>query len=101
MRALPSMGMSCWRARRCSGRADHPVLCTPGSGHPRAGRRAEESADMTQQAMGYEDFDIPLESGGLRVRRWGAAEEPVVVCVPRLSANLCGFDRLAERLAGD
>jgi pimeloyl-ACP methyl ester carboxylesterase len=24
-----------------------------------------------------------------------------VVCVPGLSANLCGFDRLAERLAGE
>jgi pimeloyl-ACP methyl ester carboxylesterase len=55
---------------------------------------------MTQQALGYEDFDIPLESGRLRVRRWGAADAPVVVCVPGLSANLCGFDRLAERLAG-
>ena len=56
---------------------------------------------MTQQAAGYEDCDIPLESGTLRVRRWGAADAPAVVCVPGLSANLCGFDRLAERLAGD
>ena len=56
---------------------------------------------MTQQAVGYEDFDIPLESGRLRVRRWGAADAPAVLCVPGLSANLCGFDRLAERLAGD
>ena len=55
---------------------------------------------MTQQAVGYEDADIRLESGRLRVRRWGAAEAPAVVCVPGLSANLCGFDRLAERLAG-
>jgi pimeloyl-ACP methyl ester carboxylesterase len=55
---------------------------------------------MTQQAVGYEDFDIALESGRLRVRRWGAADAPAVVCVPGLSANLCGFDRLAERLAG-
>jgi pimeloyl-ACP methyl ester carboxylesterase len=55
---------------------------------------------MTQQAPGYEDFDIPLESGRLRVRRWGAADAPAVICVPGLSANLCGFDRLAERLAG-
>ena len=52
---------------------------------------------MTQQAVGYEDCDIPLGSGRLRVWRWGAA---AVVCVPGLSANLCGFDRLAERLAG-
>ena len=56
---------------------------------------------MTQQAVGYEDFDIPLKSGRLRVRRWGAAGAAAVVCVPGLSANLCGFDRLAERLAGD
>ena len=56
---------------------------------------------MTQQAVGYEDSDIPLASGRLRVRRWGAADAPAVVCVPGLSANLCGFDRLAERLASD
>ena len=56
---------------------------------------------LTRQAVGYEDSDIPLESGRLRVRRWGAADVPTVVCVPGLSANLCGFDRLAERLAGD
>jgi pimeloyl-ACP methyl ester carboxylesterase len=56
---------------------------------------------MTQQAAGYEDFDIPLESGRLWARRWDAADAPAVVCVPGLSANLCGFDRLAERLAGD
>jgi 3-oxoadipate enol-lactonase len=54
-----------------------------------------------QQPAGYEDFDVPLESGRLRVRRWGAADAPAVLCVPGLSANLCGFDRLAERLAGD
>jgi len=56
---------------------------------------------MTQQDAGYEDSDIPLASGRLRVRRWGAADARAVVCVPGLSANLCGFDRLAERLAGD
>ena len=56
---------------------------------------------MTDHAVGYEDCDIPLGSGRLRVRRWGAADAPAVVCVPGLSANLCGFDRLAERLAGD
>jgi 3-oxoadipate enol-lactonase len=56
---------------------------------------------VTQQAVAYEDSDIPLESGRLRVRRWGAADAPAVLCVPGLAANLCGFDRLAERLAGD
>ncbi len=70
-------------------------------GYPRTNRRAEESADMTDHAVGYEDCDIPLKSGRLRVRRWGAADAPVVVCVPGLSANLCGFDRLAGQLAGD
>ena len=56
---------------------------------------------MTQQPMGYEDADIALASGRLRVRRWGAADAPAVVCVPGIAANLCGFDRLAEQLAGD
>jgi pimeloyl-ACP methyl ester carboxylesterase len=56
---------------------------------------------MTQQAMEHEDFDISITLGRLRVRRWGAERAPVVMCVPGLSANLCGFDRLAERLAGD
>ena len=56
---------------------------------------------MSQQAVEYEDFDIPLKAGRLRVRRWGAGDAPAVLCVPGLSANLCGFDRLAERLAGD
>jgi pimeloyl-ACP methyl ester carboxylesterase len=56
---------------------------------------------MTRQVVGYEDLDIPLKSGKLRVRRWGAPGARAAVCVPGLSANLCGFDRLAERLAGD
>ena len=56
---------------------------------------------MTLQPVGYEDSDSALASGRLRVRRWGAADAPVVVCVPGLSANLSGFDRLAERLAGE
>jgi pimeloyl-ACP methyl ester carboxylesterase len=64
-------------------------------------RRAEGSADLTEPSVGYEDADIPLASGRLRVRRWGAADAPAVVCVPGLLANLCGFDRLAERLVGD
>src|SRR5512135_23494 len=78
-----------------------PTLSTASAGYPRADRREKENADMTQQAVGYEDSDIPLKSGRLRVRRWGAPDAPAVVCVPGLSANLCGFDRLAERLAGD
>jgi len=50
--------------RKPSGRARHSS-----PGYPRMGRRAEESAGMTQQQpAGYEDFDVPLESGRLRVR---------------------------------
>jgi len=56
---------------------------------------------MTQQAARYGDSDISLESGRLRVRRWGAPDAPAVMCAPGLSANLCGFDRLGERLADD
>ena len=48
-----------------------------------------------EHAVGYEDRDIALASWRLRVRRWGAADAPAVLCVPGLSANLCGFDRLA------
>ena len=56
---------------------------------------------MALRPAGFEDSDIVLESGRLRVRRWGAADAPAVVCIPGLSANLSGFDRLAERLADD
>ena len=56
---------------------------------------------MMQQPVGYEDSSIRLVSGRLRVRRWGTADAPAVLCVPGLSANLCGFDRLSERLAGE
>ena len=48
-----------------------------------------------------EDFDVQLPSGRIRARRLGPPDAPMVVCVPGLSANLCGFDFLAERLAGD
>jgi hypothetical protein len=45
---------------------------------------------MTQQAAGYEDSDIPLASGRLRVRRWGAADAPAVVCVPGRQPRYAG-----------
>ena len=48
-----------------------------------------------------EDFDIQLPSGRLRARRHGPADAPLVICVPGLSANLTGFDFIAERIAGD
>ena len=63
--------------------------------------RERLSRHRSLQPVRYGDSDISLASGRLRVRRWGAADAPAVVCVPGLSANLCGFDRLAERLAGD
>src|SRR4029077_14838027 len=87
----------------CSGRVKtaRTIGEVTSSGYPPDRRRVEGGADVTQQAVGYEDFDVSLESGRLRVRRWGATDSPVVVCVPGLSANLCGFDRLADQLAGD
>ena len=48
-----------------------------------------------------EDFDVQLPSGRLRARRFGPPDAPLVICIPGLSANLAGFDFLAERLAGD
>ena len=64
-------------------------------------RRAEGVPPWRGGPRDNEDRDISVASGRLRVRRWGAADAPAVVCVPGLSANLCGFDRLAEQLAGD
>lgn len=48
-----------------------------------------------------EDFDVQLPSGRIRARRFGPPEAPMVICIPGLSANLAGFDFLAERLAGE
>jgi pimeloyl-ACP methyl ester carboxylesterase len=42
-------------------------------------------------------FDLDLPSGRLHAERRG--EGPLVICIPGLSANLRGFDFLAERLA--
>lgn len=46
------------------------------------------------------DFDLSLPSGRIRARRWGAEGAPLLLCIHGLSANLCGFTYLAERLAG-
>jgi len=40
-----------------------------------------------------------LPSGRVRARRWGDDDAPLLLCVHGLSANLCGFTYLAERLA--
>ncbi len=45
------------------------------------------------------DFDLSLPSGRIHARRWGTEEAPLLLCVHGLSANLCGFAYLAERLA--
>lgn len=47
------------------------------------------------------DIDLTLPSGRVRARRWGADDAPLLLCVHGLSANLCGFAWLAERLASD
>jgi pimeloyl-ACP methyl ester carboxylesterase len=46
------------------------------------------------------DFDLSLPSGRIHARRWGAENAPLLLCVHGLSANLCAFAYLAERLAG-
>jgi pimeloyl-ACP methyl ester carboxylesterase len=45
-----------------------------------------------------EAFDLPLDSGRLHGERRGPADAPALLCVHGLSANLRGFDFLAERL---
>jgi pimeloyl-ACP methyl ester carboxylesterase len=47
------------------------------------------------------DVDVQLPSGRIRARRWGADGAPLLLCVHGLSANLCSFTDLAQRLAGN
>ncbi len=47
------------------------------------------------------DFDLQLPSGRIHARRFGSPDAPLVLAVPGISANLCGFDYLGERLGGD
>jgi pimeloyl-ACP methyl ester carboxylesterase len=46
------------------------------------------------------EFDLTLASGRVHARRWGAADAPLLLCVPGLSANLNSFAYLADGLAG-
>jgi len=57
---------------------------------------------MTQQAVELEDSEVRLESGRLRVRRWGCRGCASGAVRPRPAGEPVRlFDRLAERLAGD
>jgi pimeloyl-ACP methyl ester carboxylesterase len=49
--------------------------------------------------VGFDDFDLGIDSGRIRVRRHGPSGAPLVLCVPGLSANLTTYDFIAERLA--
>lgn len=51
-------------------------------------------------AVGTE-FDLDLPSGRFHAERYGAADAPLVLCIPGLSANLKSFSFLCERIAGD
>jgi pimeloyl-ACP methyl ester carboxylesterase len=44
------------------------------------------------------EFDLDLTSGRIHARRWGREEDPAVVCVHGLTANLTAFSWLAEGL---
>jgi pimeloyl-ACP methyl ester carboxylesterase len=44
-------------------------------------------------------FDLNLRSGRIHAHRWGVEGAPLLLCIHGLSANLCAFTLLAERLA--
>jgi pimeloyl-ACP methyl ester carboxylesterase len=46
------------------------------------------------------ELDLRTPSGRLHVQRFGAADAPLVLCLPGLSANLRAFDFLGERIGG-
>jgi pimeloyl-ACP methyl ester carboxylesterase len=46
-------------------------------------------------------FDLELASGRLHGQRFGAADAPLVLCLPGLTANMTSFDYIGERLGGD
>jgi pimeloyl-ACP methyl ester carboxylesterase len=45
-----------------------------------------------------QEFDLDLTSGRIHARRWGREEDPAVVCVHGLTANMTAFSWLAEGL---
>ena len=45
-----------------------------------------------------EEFDLHLKTGRLHARRHGSPDAPLVLAIPGLSANLMGFEFLAEHL---
>ena len=47
-----------------------------------------------------EELDLQLPSGRLHGQRFGSRDDPLVLCVPGLSANMKTFDFMGERLAG-
>jgi pimeloyl-ACP methyl ester carboxylesterase len=47
------------------------------------------------------EFDLQLPSGRLHAQRFGAADAPLVICPPGLSANCKEYDFIGERIAGD
>jgi pimeloyl-ACP methyl ester carboxylesterase len=46
-------------------------------------------------------LDLQLASGDLHAEQFGGKGGGLMICIPGLSANLRGFDFLAERLAGE
>ena len=48
--------------------------------------------------MPTSDFDLELTSGRVHARRHGSPDAPLVLAIPGISANLTGFEFLAERL---
>jgi pimeloyl-ACP methyl ester carboxylesterase len=45
-----------------------------------------------------EEFDLQLKSGRLHARRHGPRDAPLVLAIPGLSANLMGFEFLADHI---
>lgn len=45
------------------------------------------------------EFDVKVPSGRLHAKRWGDERDPLVLCVPGLTANIRALDFLGERLA--
>jgi pimeloyl-ACP methyl ester carboxylesterase len=55
---------------------------------------------MEAPAIVGDEFDLELPSGRLHAQRFGSRQAPLVLGIPGLSANLCSFAFLGERLGG-